>query len=158
MEDKENQEEKSRRSEHPWLNRRNFESVLDERIKAAEAAGMFDNLPGTGKPLALDDDSLVPEEQRIGYRMLKNAGFGPPWLEQRRQIENEQASLERWQAEAATKLARGTARIEDLRDELEQRIQAINRQIRDYNLIVPTVIGQLPLIQLWRELQKLKRA
>ncbi len=155
MNKEENPNEKEPRSERPWLKQRNFESILEERIKAAEAAGMFDNLPGAGKPLALDDDSLVPEDQRVGYRMLKNAGFGPPWLEQRRQIEAEQAKLERWQAEAATKLAKGTARSEELRAELEQRIQAINRQIRDYNLAVPPVIGQLPLIQLWRELQKL---
>ncbi|MDH3670668.1 MAG: DUF1992 domain-containing protein [Gammaproteobacteria bacterium] len=36
--------------------------------------GGSDNLPGTGKPLALDGDRFVPPELRIPYRVLKNVG------------------------------------------------------------------------------------
>ena len=58
----------------------------DERhITDAQRKGEFDNLPGQGEPLVLDDDSAVPEALRSGYRLLKNAGCLPPELEQRKQ-------------------------------------------------------------------------
>ena len=31
--------------------------------------------------MELDDDSLLPEELRLAYRILKNAGFVPPEIE-----------------------------------------------------------------------------
>ena len=36
--------------------------IVEQRIEAAIAAGEFEDLPGAGKPLVLDDDKLVPEE------------------------------------------------------------------------------------------------
>lgn len=55
--------------------------IAEERIARARDAGELDDLPGAGKPLELDDDSLVPEELRAAYRILKNAGFVPPEVE-----------------------------------------------------------------------------
>jgi len=52
-------------------------SIAEEKIKEAMAAGEFDNLPGHGKPLKLEDDSHVPEDLRMAYRVLKNAGYVP---------------------------------------------------------------------------------
>jgi hypothetical protein len=55
--------------------------LAEQRIRDAQERGEFDNLPGEGAPLKLDDDALVPEELRAAYRLLKNAGFVPPELE-----------------------------------------------------------------------------
>ena len=33
------------------------------------------------KKIDLDDDALVPEDLRMAYRILKNAGFIPPEVE-----------------------------------------------------------------------------
>ena len=52
--------------------------LAEHRIEEAIARGEFEALPGAGQPLALDDDPLVPEELRLAYRMLKNAGYVPP--------------------------------------------------------------------------------
>lgn len=68
-----------------------FDRLVEERIVESMRDGAFDGLPGTGKPLELDDDRLVPEELRVAYRILKNAGFLPPEIEARR----EAASLTR---------------------------------------------------------------
>ncbi|MDY0924711.1 DUF1992 domain-containing protein [Leclercia sp. CFBP8987] len=57
----------------------------ERHILDAQRQGEFDNLPGSGQPLMLDDDSHVPAELRAGYRMLKNAGCLPPELEQRKE-------------------------------------------------------------------------
>jgi hypothetical protein len=63
-----------------------IEAIVEQKIQEAQARGEFDDLPGAGRPLALDDDPLVPEELRVAYRILKNAGFVPPEIEQRREI------------------------------------------------------------------------
>ncbi len=62
-----------------------FEQLAERRIQQAIKEGQFDDLPGKGKPLQLDDDSMVPESLRMGYRVLKNAGYLPPELEARNQ-------------------------------------------------------------------------
>lgn len=43
--------------------------------------------------MELDDDLLVPEEVRMANRILKNAGFVPPAVEQLRALRNLQDEL-----------------------------------------------------------------
>nr|WP_034644862.1 DnaJ family domain-containing protein [Bacillus methanolicus] len=55
-----------------------FSVILsEERIRKAYENGEFENLPGYGKPLKLDDLSSVPDNLRMAYRLLKNAGYSP---------------------------------------------------------------------------------
>jgi hypothetical protein len=63
-----------------------LDALAERRIEEAIAEGAFDDLPGAGRPLLLDDDRLVPEELRAAYRLLKNAGFVPPEVEARREL------------------------------------------------------------------------
>lgn len=58
---------------------------VEKHIKEARENGEFDNLPGAGRPLILDDDSGIPEELRTAYRILKNAGYLPPELQDRKE-------------------------------------------------------------------------
>ena len=58
-----------------------FWRIAEERILDAQRAGAFDDLPGKGKPLNLEDMSWVPEDLRIGYHILKNAHVLPPEAE-----------------------------------------------------------------------------
>ncbi|AUU82962.1 MULTISPECIES: DUF1992 domain-containing protein [Leclercia] len=64
-----------------WL----LDQWAERHILDAQRQGEFDDLPGSGQPLKLDDDSHVPPELRAAYRMLKNAGCLPPELEQRKE-------------------------------------------------------------------------
>ncbi|UWX92961.1 DUF1992 domain-containing protein [Enterobacter mori] len=64
-----------------WL----LDQWVERHISDAQRKGEFDNLPGSGEPLVLDDDSHIAPELRTGYRLLKNAGCLPPELEQRRE-------------------------------------------------------------------------
>ena len=65
-----------------WL----IDQLAEQKIRAAIERGELDNLPGAGKPLELDDDRLIPEELRAGYRLLKNAGYLPAELQIHREI------------------------------------------------------------------------
>jgi hypothetical protein len=60
--------------------------IAERKIQEAQQKGEFDNLPGKGKPLQLDDDSQVPEELRLAYKILKNADCLPPELELKKDI------------------------------------------------------------------------
>lgn len=60
--------------------------IAERRIRDAQERGEFNDLPGTGAPLDLDDDALVPEDLRVAHRILKNAGLLPPELEVHREI------------------------------------------------------------------------
>ena len=68
--------------------------LAEEKILAAIERGEFDDLPGHGRPLTLEDDSSVPEELRAGYRLLKNAGYLPPELELRKEIQHVEELLQ----------------------------------------------------------------
>ncbi|OSN03596.1 hypothetical protein AU510_14200 [Lonsdalea britannica] len=63
--------------------------IIDEwaerHIREAQKKGTFDNLPGSGEPLHLDDTTFVPEELRTVYHLLKNAGYLPPELMDRKE-------------------------------------------------------------------------
>ncbi|WP_041245661.1 DnaJ family domain-containing protein [Geotalea uraniireducens] len=58
-----------------------FATIAERRIREAMERGEFDNLAGKGKPLAEEDLSAVPEELRMAYKVMKNAGCLPPELE-----------------------------------------------------------------------------
>jgi len=61
-------------------------AIAEQRILEAAQRGDFDDLPGAGQPLDLDDDRLVPEELRMAYRVLKNAGYVPPEVQTLKEI------------------------------------------------------------------------
>lgn len=51
--------------------------LAEQKITEAMRQGEFDNLPGEGKPLKIEDLSGVPEELRMAYKVMKNAGYVP---------------------------------------------------------------------------------
>jgi hypothetical protein len=70
-----------------------FDKIADERIREAMERGEFDDLPGKGKPLQLEDDGHIPPDLRIAHKILKNADCLPPELELRKEIRTTEALL-----------------------------------------------------------------
>ncbi|MCR2807385.1 DnaJ family domain-containing protein [Paenibacillus soyae] len=60
--------------------------IAEERIREAIRRGEFDNLPGMGKPLPPDELEGIPEELRISYKLLKNAGALPEEMQLRKEM------------------------------------------------------------------------
>lgn len=52
-----------------------FSLIAEDKIRTAIKEGEFENLPGQGKPLQLEDLSHIPEDLRIAYKVLKNANL-----------------------------------------------------------------------------------
>lgn len=63
-----------------------FERIIEERILQAQQRGDFDNLEGAGKPLNFEENHTIPEDLRLAYKILKNAGCLPPELELKKEI------------------------------------------------------------------------
>lgn len=53
----------------------NFDKLVESIIKEAQERGDFDNLPGKGKPIDLSAYFDTPEDVRMAYAVLKNAGM-----------------------------------------------------------------------------------
>ena len=70
------------------------EKIAERKIKEALEKGELDNLPGQGEPLSLEDDSHVPEDLRMAYKVLKNADCLPPEIELRKEIRQMEDLLE----------------------------------------------------------------
>lgn len=96
-----------------------LEQLAESKIRAAMARGEFDNLPGHGKPLQLEDLSRVPAELRMGYKLLRNAGCLPPELEARKEEARLGALLD------ATGDAKERARLSGLRADAQLRYQLL---------------------------------
>ncbi len=65
-----------------------FSRIAEQRIRTAMENGEFDNLQQKGRPVHLEDDTWIPEDIRVAYRILKNSGYIPPELELRNEIMN----------------------------------------------------------------------
>lgn len=70
-----------------------FEKIVEERIKKAQKEGFFDDLPGKGAPLALDQESHVVSDLKLAYKILKNADCLPPELEMKKEIQRTEEIL-----------------------------------------------------------------
>jgi len=83
-----------------------IDRLAEENILAAARRGEFDDLAGAGKPLQLDDDSAVPEELRVAYRLLRNAGCLPPEQQMRSEIRQIEGLLNQIEADAEEAMLR----------------------------------------------------
>ncbi|MGE4539086.1 MAG: DUF1992 domain-containing protein [Desulfovibrio sp.] len=60
--------------------------IAEERIAASMRKGEFENLEGKGRKIVYEDDSMIPEDLRMAYKILKNAGYVPEELRQEKEI------------------------------------------------------------------------
>jgi len=61
-------------------------SIAEQKILKAMEEGDLNSSKWKNKPLPLENDHLVPEDLKIAYKMLKNSGYLPPEVEERKEI------------------------------------------------------------------------
>ena len=71
-----------------------FLKIAEQKIEKALAEGLFENIPGQGEPLPMEDEGHIPEDLRLAYKILKNANCLPPELELKKQIRQMEDLLE----------------------------------------------------------------
>lgn len=61
--------------------------IAERRISEAIRKGQLDVEGWRNKPLPMTNDYLVPEELRMAHKILKNAGYLPPEIETKKEIQ-----------------------------------------------------------------------
>ena len=110
---------------------RQWESAVDKQIRETRERGEFDNLPGTGKPLHIED---WDKEWGLAYHVLKQAGETLPWIALRCDIDLAQANLERLLRDAAK--LRGAERVR-ARERYLREAAALDKLLEEYAFVVP---------------------
>ena len=109
-----------------------LERLAEQRILEAQRRGEFDDLPGKGKPLALEDLSWVPDELRIGYMILKNAHVLPPEAELLKDIHTLEDLLKHVEDEGQRQALAKSIQWKIIRLDLLKRRSMSGQSIRDY--------------------------
>ena len=135
---------------------------IEDQIRRAQEEGQFEDLPGKGKPLRLDENPHEDPEWRLTHHMLREGGFSLPWIELNREIEAKLEAARKslksawgWRASAL----REGAPYEQVQGEwlraqaaFRGRIERLNKRIADYNLGVPSDRFQRRAVDAVREI------
>src|SRR5262245_57132167 len=141
-----------------------WETLVDKKIREAMEHGEFDDLSGKGEPIDLSENPYEDPEWRQAHRMLRNAGFAPAWIEERKDIEAEidaaRASLARaWlilqNARHTEHLASAGARWKKAAEDFQAQAEELNRRIRTWNLKAPNTGVHRPRIDFDREIVRI---
>ena len=62
--------------------------IAERKISEAIRKGHLDTRGWCNRPLPMINDTLVPEELRMAYKILKNAGYLPPEIETKKEIQH----------------------------------------------------------------------
>jgi hypothetical protein len=61
--------------------------IAERKISEAIQKGLLDIEGWRNKPLPMTNDNMVPEELRMAHKILKNAGYLPPEIETKKEIQ-----------------------------------------------------------------------
>jgi DnaJ family protein C protein 28 len=134
-----------------------WDRIVEEKIQRAIEEGAFDDLPGKGRPLNLDEAPFEDPDMRLAHHLLRSSGYTLPWIAERKEIENDiqgaRSHLARsWQwyrAAGASDWAQGE--WQRALDAFRRQVEVINVRIRNYNLVVPVSAAQRQLLDVERE-------
>jgi hypothetical protein len=131
-----------------------WESLVERQIREAMDEGAFDELPYSGERLPIEEDSAAGE-RALGFRVLRNAGVAPPWIEADKEV---RALLT--DRDALLNRARGAGPLgrPRLRRELEGIVLEVNRAIERLNAEAPTDHQHRRPLDLGEELARLEAA
>jgi DnaJ homolog subfamily C member 28 len=139
---------------------------IEDHIQKAMQEGKFDNLPGKGKPLKLDDNPHEDPEWKLAHHLLKESGFSLPWIELKQEIEAETKTARlalrqawEWRNQA---LAEKKWRYQVVDEEWQravkaftERVEKINQRVFEYNLQTPSDKFQMRKLDAQREIESL---
>lgn len=136
------------------------QALVEQLIQEAMERGEFDNLPGKGKPLRLDDNPYLEPGQELAFGLLKKNGFAPEWIERDKEIRRELETARRrlrqaWQQRQGNPA--NEQRWQAAVNQFEQSLVKLNQKIRDFNLIVPMASLQRALLQLQSEVESAQK-
>jgi hypothetical protein len=125
-----------RDEEGRWQAARSWESLVDRQIREAMDEGKFDDLPHKGVPLP-NDENPHAGEWGLAFRMLRNAGYAPPWIEADKEVRDLLARRDAILARAEAAATSAMLRRRD-RAALEKLVGEINAAVTRLNVEAPS--------------------
>ena len=126
-----------------------FQNWLERTIQEAQERGLFDDLEGAGRPINWEDESLVDEEWLMAFRLMREHGFAPEWIELNKEIgaklKKAREAVVRawdWRQERLPGAREGQRRYIEgewrrARAAFAETVAELNAKILDFNLVVP---------------------
>ncbi len=131
--------------------------IAERKIQEGIEEGKFDNLPGMGKPLELEEAGSLPLDVRMANKVLKNAGVLPEWIQVRHEITAEREEMARYKERMAAENTKRRARLEPqklpadhaavrqfaewhtrCRDNYLRRIKHFNTSVLKFSILAPS--------------------
>ena len=108
-----------------------WESLTERLIREAQEEGRFEDLPGHGKPLQIDE-GVYAGDMAIAHHLLRNAGLSPPWVETDKEIRETRDRIEallqqarRSSAATEPRLRRHLSALADTHDDAVRRLESL---------------------------------
>lgn len=122
-----------------------LESLTERKLREAIENGEFDNLPGKGEPIDLQENPFEDPDLRVVHRLLRNAGFAPAWIEERKDIDGELAAAQRtlsrsWDLFGECAKALSETEWQRSIKEFREKAAELNQRVRIYNLKAPAAV------------------
>jgi len=144
--------------------REDFDNLIEDLIQDGKEKGIFDNLPGKGRPLNLKRN-LFEAEKELAHTLLKENDLPPAWIGERNEILQKTAAMRqeiirKWAWHEATFEAetenRGRLTIswDDCCQKWLGDIAELNKKITTYNLKRPSERLELYKLNLEDELKR----
>lgn len=118
-----------------------WKTYIDKILEEARAKGLYNPTQAVSRPLEIEDDSNVPEGDRMAYHLLKSNGFAPPFIEERnRLLADKQVLFTDRDALQARWDSLSIERQRDALTKLRTRFVDVWRRTLDYNLQAPLAL------------------
>ncbi len=153
-----------------------WEGVVDKQIRDAIKQGDFERLKNAGKPLDLSEDAFTPRDWRLAYKILKDAGVAPEWIQESKELRGEIDALADWLARQARSLRERAASInrrtpdqmiveyegmartrEEVVAQFRERAAVLNKQIDTFNLKAPSARLHHPRIRIQEQIAEFEK-
>lgn len=125
-----------------------LESLTEKKLREAIENGEFDDLPGKGEPIDLKENPFEDPDLRVVHRLLRNAGFAPAWIEERKDIDAELEAAQGKLTRAWALFGRvgRTGNVPNSQEwersvgEFREKVAGLNKRISIYNLKAPAAV------------------
>jgi hypothetical protein len=124
-----------------------LESMAEKMLREAIEAGEFDDLPGKGQPVDLRENPFEDPDLRVVHKLLRDAGFAPAWIEERKDIDAtfeaaRQTLTRAWKIYRHGGISPNDAAWGRNVAEFREKAAELNGRVKLYNLKVPAPVFQ----------------
>lgn len=139
-----------------------LESMAEKMLREAIEAGEFDNLPGKGEPVDLRENPFEDPDLRVVHKLLRDAGFAPAWIEERKDIDAtfeaaRQILIRAWEIYRPGGVSADETAWQRNVSDFREKTAELNSRIRIYNLKVPSEVFQRRLFDIDKIIEDVTR-